>query len=192
MKKILSEFKYTIILVSMNVLLFSLFATLSQFDNKIPLYFSAWKYETGLFAPYQLLSYQFIHADLNHLVMNLFILIPTSFYLETSLKSRRLIYYFLIAGIIGGCFHLMLHDQSLPLVGASGSIWGLSVLLGLLSKSNFFKLLLLCCLGYEIYKCFSSTNDYIAHFCHIGGALAGLLIYFFDRKYLSKINKVDV
>lgn len=185
-----SKYKFTLTLVFLNFIFFFIFLLLSRIDVKIPLYFSAWKYETGLFAPYQLISYQFVHASLSHLLLNLLVFIPTSLYLENILKSTRVIYYFLISGIIGGAFHILLYQKDLPLVGASGSIWGLSIILAITCKSNFIKFLIFFSLASEIYKSISMNDDGVAHFCHVGGAIGGLIIYLLDRKSIDEVTHI--
>lgn len=185
-----SKYKFTLTLVFLNFIFFFIFFFLSKIDVRIPLYFSAWKYETGLFAPYQLISYQFIHASLSHLFLNLLVFIPTSLYLENILRTSRVIYYFLISGIIGGAFHILLYQKDLPLVGASGSIWGLSVILAFTCKSNFIKFFIFLSLVSEIYKSFTITDDGVAHFCHVGGAIGGLIIYLLDRKSIDEVTHI--
>lgn len=180
-------FRQTLVISIINIVIFFSLYSLSNFYSNLPLYFATWKFETGLFAPYQLISYQFVHADLRHLLLNLLIFVPTSLYLESIVKSR-LIYYFLVSGIIAGLFHLVMYQNILPLIGASGSIWGLTTLLALLSKSVFWRSLFLISLLLEIYQAITLTNDGIAHWCHVGGALGGILIYFFENKLFKSYS----
>lgn len=184
----ISKYRQTITLTISNVLLFIVFVALSRLDSTIPFYFSAWKYETGLFAPYQLFTYQFIHADLSHLFFNLLVLIPVSIHLESFIKSPKLIYYFFVSGIISGLFHLFFYQSNLPLVGASGSIWGLTILYALTCKSSFLRWVILISFSIEIWKSISGQVDGVAHLCHVGGAISGFLIYLFDKK-LFENNK---
>lgn len=177
----LLNYKQTMLISFLNISVFFIFLFLSNVNSNLPLYFSAWKFETGLFAPYQLISYQFVHANLEHLLFNLMVFVPISLYLENIIKGR-LIYYFLACGIISGIFHMIMYNDNLPLVGASGSIWGLSVLLALTHKSLFFKFFILFTFIFEIVKATVITGDGIAHWCHVGGAIGGLLIFFFEKK----------
>ena len=181
------HYNQTLLILILNVIVFFTFFFSSGFNSNLPLYFSAWKYETGLFVPYQLISYQFVHASTDHLLLNLFIFVPTSIYLESIIKNR-LLYYFLCCGIIAGVFHLLMYNDNLPLVGASGSIWGLIVILALIQKSIFFRTFILLSFLLEILSAITTTGDGIAHWCHIGGALGGLLIFFFEKVFY-KVNQ---
>lgn len=180
-------FKQTLVIAIINIVIFFSFFSLSSFNSNLPLYFATWKFESGLFAPYQLISYQFVHADLRHLLLNLLIFVPTSLYLESIVKSR-LTYYFLVSGVIAGLFHLLMYQSNFPLVGASGSIWGLSVLLALLNKSIFLRSFVVISLLSEIYNGLTMSNDGVAHWCHVGGALGGLIIYFFENKLFKSYS----
>jgi len=182
MLRSINNYKQTWLLAFLNIGLFFLLLFLSKWDSNIPLYFSAWKFQTGLFAPYQLITYQFIHSDLTHLYFNMLTLLPVSVYLEPSIKSPKLFWYFLLCGIISGALHLIFYNENLPLVGASGSIWGLSVLLALTRQSKVLKILVFGLFFLEIWKYFTIESSQVAHLCHIGGGIAGFLIYFFEKK----------
>lgn len=188
-KKIMNllNYKQTMLISFLNISVFFIFLVLSTENPNLPLYFSAWELKTGLFSPYQLISYQFVHANLNHLLMNLLVFVSISIYLEPSIKSR-LIYYFLTCGVISAVFHMFMYNDNLPLVGASGSIWGLSVLLALTQKSFLLKLFILSNFIVEVIEAITIYGDGIAHWCHIGGALGGLLIFLFDV-YLHRVNQ---
>jgi len=78
--------------------------------------------------PWRLVSYQFLHADLLHIIMNmigLFFLGPT---LERHWGSRRFIVFYLSCGVAAGLMFLVLMAIGVvgagPLVGASGAILG--------------------------------------------------------------------
>lgn len=178
-----NNYKQTWLLSSLNIGLFFLLLYLVKFDSRIPFYFSVWKFQTGLFAPYQLITYQFIHSDLSHLYFNMLSLIPVSLCLEPLLRSPKLIWYFLVCGVFSGVFHILLYPEDLPLVGASGSIWGLSVLLACLHQSKFLKFLVFVLFLLEIWRYFSVESSEVAHLCHIGGALSGFILYFFERRF---------
>ena len=178
----IKSYKQTWLLASLNINFFILLVCLIKWDSNIPYYFSAWKFQSGLFAPYQLITYQFIHSDLSHLYFNLLTLIPISMHLEPSIKAPKLVWYFLLCGVFSGVFHLLLYHDNLPLVGASGSIWGLSILLALTHSSKLLRFLIFFLLGIEVWLSFTVETSQVAHLCHIGGAIAGFLIYYFERK----------
>jgi len=78
--------------------------------------------------PWRLVSYQFLHADLPHIVLNmlgLFFFGPT---LEKHWGSRRFLLFYLGCGIVAGLSFLLLMAIGVvgaaPLLGASGAILG--------------------------------------------------------------------
>ncbi len=81
--------------------------------------------------PWRLVSYQFLHGGLLHIVMNmigLFFLGPT---LEKHWGSRRFLFFYLGCGIVAGLSFLLLMAIGVvgaaPLLGASGAILGVMV-----------------------------------------------------------------
>ena len=79
----------------------------------------------------QLITYQFLHGDLWHIFINMLILWLFGRELEGFLGSRRFLVLYLLSGIAGGLLHILwsiiLGGAALPLVGASGSLFGLLV-----------------------------------------------------------------
>ncbi|MCB9832445.1 MAG: rhomboid family intramembrane serine protease [Planctomycetes bacterium] len=79
-------------------------------------------------------SYQFIHGDVRHLLFNMLMLWFTGRMLEEVFGPRRLVALFLgfgAVGALGQVVHQLIAAGPLPpVIGASGSIMGLVVLLG--------------------------------------------------------------
>ena len=78
---------------------------------------------------WRLITYQFLHGGLLHILFNmlgLFFLGPT---LEQHWGSKRFLYFYLGCGVAGGLFYLFLVAvgflPAMPMVGASGAILGL-------------------------------------------------------------------
>lgn len=82
-----------------------------------------------------LITYQFIHANIQHLAFNLLSLVVLYFPLKSHLSSLRFITLFLLSGICGALLHYIGYELPVMfekisgtptyLVGASGSIMGL-------------------------------------------------------------------
>jgi membrane associated rhomboid family serine protease len=78
---------------------------------------------------WRLITYQFLHGDMFHIFFNmlgLFFLGPT---LERHWGSKRFLFFYLLCGVAGGLFYLILVAvgflPALPMVGASGAILGM-------------------------------------------------------------------
>jgi membrane associated rhomboid family serine protease len=78
--------------------------------------------------PWRLVSYQFLHGNLLHIVMNMLVLYFLGPTLERYWGSRRFLGFYLGCGIVAGLSFLLLMAIGLvgvaPLVGASGAILG--------------------------------------------------------------------
>jgi len=152
-----------------------------------------------------LFSAMFIHADLGHLLGNMFFLFLFGFVVEMILGRVLYLFAYLLSGLMSGLFYLTLEPQSAFLaMGASGAISGLAgmytVLFGL-RKIRFFYtllfyfdyvrapaiLLLPLWLGYELFNQVTA-NDNVNYLAHIGGLLSGALIAWFAKKYMPSIN----
>ena len=173
------NYKQTIILILLNLFVFYI---LNQVDSKYFYYFSAWKFDSGLFSPHQLITYQFLHANISHLYFNLWFLGYFASSLESKLKSN-LFYYFIVFGIFAGFTHLILSSGQLPLVGASGSVLGIAVLSALVSKSPITKFIVSIFVITDIFNIIFPGSDNTAHWAHLGGALAGFLAFKFNNSF---------
>lgn len=153
--------------------------------------------------PLSLISYQFMHGSVMHLLGNLFFLVICGFAVEAALGHWRFLGFYLIAGIAGGLLHALVYNKSsMPLVGASGAISGtMAMYLALfrLKKIEFFYwffvfvgyfrapalLILVFYIGKELFQLFSDTQSNTAFLAHIGGFVAGGILmgatYWYNR-----------
>lgn len=78
--------------------------------------------------PWRLVSYQFLHGNLLHIVLNMIVLFFLGPTLEKHWGSRRFILFYLGCGVAAGLSYLLLMAIGLvgaaPLLGASGAILG--------------------------------------------------------------------
>lgn len=167
---------------------------------------------------FHLLSYQFLHGDLMHLLGNLFFLIVCGFAVEAAIGHWRFLLFYLLCGIAGGLLHSLVNlKEMLPLVGASGSISGvMAMYLGLfrLKKIEFFYwififvgyfrapalLILVFYIGKELYEFFINTDSNVAFMAHAGGFICGGLLMFaayflnpkmFNQEYIEEDQTID-
>lgn len=142
------------------------------------------------FAPWQLLSYAFLHGSVTHLAFNMFGLYMFGRALETALGTTRFVLYYFACVLTAALTQLVVLQLSgtfVPTVGASGGVFGL-----LLGYAMFFphhRVVLLIppipmsartfAIVYAVVELalgvFSSQQG-IAHFAHLGGMAGGWLL----------------
>lgn len=149
------------------------------------------------FEMYQFITYMFLHSGILHIVFNMLALASFGHIIEDYMGRNKFILFYLLTGIGSALLHLLLVDNQLPMVGASGAIYGILVVSALISpneKVSIFpipigiklKYLISVLFGVEILLGIFSTGDGVGHFAHVGGGLTGILFYLINRKVLPK------
>lgn len=162
--------------------------------------------------PLQLITYQFLHGGIMHILGNMVFLVLTGFAVEAALGSLRFLGYYLLSGV-GSALLFALFDSSTSgsLVGASGSISGVMamyVVLFKMRKIQFFYwffiftgyvraaaiIMLPFYVCFEVYKYLDDDGSNVAYTAHIGGFLVGAVLVFLtqnlnksgiDEKYIE-------
>ena len=147
---------------------------------------------SGIFQPYQLISYMFLHAGFSHLLLNMFGLWMFGSLMENLWGPKRFLIFYVVCGLAAGIAQLLLGNG--PAVGASGAIMGLLVAYGYtFPNTQLFvfpipfpikaKWAVLGILALDIFGGISnSPADNIAHFAHLGGAVIGFIIVLYWNK----------
>ena len=73
-----------------------------SFAHKLSIYAGLHYFSSGLFNPFQLVTYMFLHANFTHLFFNMFALFMFGGLLERTLDSRRFLFYYISCGIGAG------------------------------------------------------------------------------------------
>ena len=172
-------------------------------DNVVTQMFALWPVESGMFLPWQVLSYQFMHGGLGHLFFNMLALWMFGMELEHLWGSRRFAVYYLLCGIAAAVVHLSVHpiiDGSMvPTIGASGSIMGVLLAFGMTYPDRpimmfplFFpipaRIFVMIYAGFDLLNGLMNTSDGVAHFAHLGGALGGFLLIKFGSGLMQRID----
>jgi membrane associated rhomboid family serine protease len=135
---------------------------------------------------WQLATYIFLHGGFSHLLFNLLALWMFGGELENYWGSRKFLGYFLFCGIGAGiCTVIFTPYQFIPVIGASGAIYGILLAFGWLFPNRLIYIYFLfpipakyLVIIYGLIELFSSmegTGGGIAHLTHLGGLLFGLL-----------------
>ncbi|MBI4168212.1 MAG: rhomboid family intramembrane serine protease [Candidatus Aenigmarchaeota archaeon] len=82
--------------------------------------------------PWTLLTYMFLHANLQHFISNMFALLVFCLILEKVIGSENFLKVYFASGIISGFVGILFYDS---LIGASGAIFGAMASLAILRPS---------------------------------------------------------
>jgi len=142
------------------------------------------------FAPWQLLTYGFLHGSPMHILFNMFGLWMFGRELEQLMGSQRFLIYFLTCVVGAGIVQLIVANMQgglYPTVGASGGVFGILLAYGLTYPNRMVMLLFppipmkakYFVLFYgllELYLGVSGNSPGVANFAHLGGMLFGFLL----------------
>jgi membrane associated rhomboid family serine protease len=138
-----------------------------------------------------LVTYQFLHADITHLLGNMIFLWVFGDDVERALGRGRYLAFYLLVGVVGGLVFTVTDLRSkIELIGASGSIAGvvvaymmlrpcakITVLLGIipLRISAYWVIGLFILM--QLWNLGASSKSEVAYWCHFGGMLAGAILF---------------
>jgi len=135
---------------------------------------------------WQLFTYIFLHGGISHILFNLLALWMFGGELESYWGSGKFLRYFLFCGIGAGiCTVVFSPYQIIPVVGASGAIYGILLAFGWLFPNRpiymYFivpipaKYFVIIFGLIELYASTQGTGGGIAHLTHLGGLIFGIL-----------------
>jgi membrane associated rhomboid family serine protease len=142
-----------------------------------------------------LVTYQFFHADIMHLLGNMIFLWVFGDNVERALGRVRYLAFYLLCGVIGGLVFAFSAPQSkIELIGASGAIAGVVVAYAMLRPCARVTVLLwiipLRVAAYwviglfvvtQLWNLASTSKSEVAYWCHFGGMLAGAILFPFMK-----------
>ena len=137
---------------------------------------------------WQFLTYMFLHGGVIHIFFNMLFLWIFGCEVERTLGSKEFLKYYLVCGVGAGIIHQIFNlNSSIPMLGASGAIFGVMVAFAILFPERVITLLLFFVLPVQlkakylvmifigIELLFFTSQDGISHFAHLGGAAIGFL-----------------
>jgi membrane associated rhomboid family serine protease len=146
---------------------------------------------------WQPVTYMFLHGNLLHILINMFVLWMFGTSLEATWGPKSFLRYYFLTGIGAGLLSLVadiITGSTIPTVGASGAIFGLLVAFGMVFPDRiilaFFivpmraKHFVLLIAGIELLVTLEAGpyGGRVARFAHIGGMLIGYLyLKYWDR-----------
>jgi membrane associated rhomboid family serine protease len=157
------------------------------------------------FRPFQLITHMFMHADIGHLFFNMFALYMFGTALESVWGMRRFLIFYFLSGFGAMFLYLFVkyiemnylgapaYLENVPMLGASGAVFGLLAGFGFMFPESRIMLLIppipmkakyfvLIYGAIELFLGVSGISSGVAHFAHVGGALCGFLLLLYWRK----------
>jgi len=140
--------------------------------------------------PWGLFTSIFSHFSLWHLLFNMLFLHFAGQFFESIFDGKRLLYTYIFGGICGGLLEILAHfifpalqQSNVIVVGASGSVMAIFTALAFYSPNtqvNLFGVFPVRIYYIALFFLIKdlvgiASDDNIAHFAHLGGAIFGLL-----------------
>ncbi len=138
-----------------------------------------------------LITYQFFHADIMHVIGNMIFLWVFGDDIERELGGWRFLAFYLLCGIIGGLvFFGSAPHSKIELIGASGSIAGVVVAYAMLRPCARVTVLVWVIpiriaafwviglfVATQLWNLGAASKSEVAYWCHFGGMLAGAVLF---------------
>jgi membrane associated rhomboid family serine protease len=143
------------------------------------------------FRVWQLVTYAFMHGGWQHIFFNMLALFMFGGVIERTFGAREFLIYYFVCLVAAALAQLVVvhffTGGFYPTLGASGAIFGLLLAFGMLYPHQRIMLLFppipmpawLFVTGYVILELVlgvTGTQSGVAHFAHLGGALAGFVM----------------
>ena len=136
---------------------------------------------------YRLFSYMFVHGGFAHIFFNMWGLYIFGSLLESRIGAKRFFNLYIISGLCGaGLWMLSNWNSSVPCIGASGAVFGITIATAMFYPDLKIMLLLppipmklkTFAIVFGILEVFfelTGTQRGVAHLAHLGGFLGGYL-----------------
>jgi len=141
---------------------------------------------------WQLLTYMFLHGGFFHILFNMLFLWMLGSELERYWGSREFVKYYIVTGAGAGVINALVQPHSaVPIIGASGAVFGLIIAFGMAFpdrelllyffiriKAKHFAVLIGLL---ELISLFAMPNAGVARFAHLGGLVVGYVYLKWER-----------
>ena len=173
------------LLVSINFLVFLLQTISGQERILFQLFGMVPKNTWSQLMVWQPFTYLFFHGGIWHVLINMFVLWMFGSELETVWGKKEFLKYYFITGIGSGLVTIVFSLNSLiPVVGASGAVYGILLAYGLTFPNRYVYLYFLIPVkvkffvivigGIAFFSSIGSGSSGVSHLTHLSGMLIGL------------------
>lgn len=173
-------------IIGVNVVVFLLQSSMGEAALRT---LALWPLDGG-FAPWQLVTYSFLHGGFAHIFFNLFAVYTFGSTLEQFFGARFYVTLYFVSVIAAGLAQLgvdALLGSPYPTVGASGGVYGLLLAFGMYFPQQRLMLLfppipmkawvaVTVYAALELYLGVTGTQAGVAHFAHLGGMLGAFVL----------------
>ena len=142
------------------------------------------------FAPWQLVTYGFLHGGVSHIFFNMFAIYMFGSALEQFFGTRYYVTLYFVSVVVAGLTQLAVNallGSLAPTVGASGGVYGLLLAFGMYFPQQRIMLLFppvampawVAVTGYAVLELVlgvTGTQQGVAHFAHLGGMLGAFVM----------------
>ena len=144
----------------------------------------------GGFAPWQLVTYGFLHGGLTHIFFNMFAIYMFGSALEQFFGTRYYVTLYFVSIVTAALTQLGVNEilnSPYPTLGASGGVYGLLLAFGMYFPQQRIMLLfppiampawvaVTAYAAIELFLGVTGTQQGVAHFAHLGGMLGAFLM----------------
>ena len=168
----------------------------TQTGDLLEVLFGLWPLSQG-FAPWQLVTYGFLHGGFAHIFFNMLGLWMFGSDIERLFGSRYFLAYYFACLLSAALTQLLVVSlaggPAYPTVGASGALYGLLLAFGMYFPRRMVMLIfppipmparvfVIVFGALELLFGVTGTADGVAHFAHLGGMLGGWLMIQYRRR----------
>jgi len=148
------------------------------------------------FAPWQLVTYGFLHGGFSHIFFNMFAIYMFGSALEQFFGTRYYVTLYFVSVVVAGLTQLAVNallGSPYPTLGASGGVYGLLLAFGMYFPQQRIMLLFppvampawVAVTGYAVLELVlgvTGTQQGVAHFAHLGGMLGAFVMIQWRRR----------
>ena len=143
------------------------------------------------FKIWQLFTYLFIHGGIFHIFFNMFVLWMFGKDLESQWGKMEFLLFYFVCGIGAGLITVLFSVNSIvPIVGASGAIYGLLLAYGFTYPNQMVylyglvpikvKYMVLGLGAIAFFASLSASQSNVSHITHLSGMVIGLIFIYFN------------
>ena len=143
------------------------------------------------FKIWQLFTYLFIHGGVFHIFFNMFVLWMFGKDLESQWGKMEFLLFYFVCGIGAGLITVLFSVNSIvPIVGASGAIYGLLLAYGFTYPNQMVylyglfplkvKYMVLGLGAIAFFASLSASQSNVSHITHLSGMIIGLIFIYFN------------
>ena len=146
------------------------------------------------FKIWQLFTYLFIHGGVFHIFFNMFVLWMFGKDLESQWGKMEFLLFYFVCGIGAGLITVLFSVNSIvPIVGASGAIYGLLLAYGFTYPNQMVymyglfplkvKYMVLGLGAIAFFASLSANQSNVSHITHLSGMIIGLIFIYFNLNW---------